>query len=281
MARATVSVLRNVPAVLRFVWESGRAVVVLGLVARVVAALLPPALFWVSKLIIDTIYRILTTHQPAGPRLWWLVAAEFGIAVTIGVLGRAIDYLDTLLAGRYMHHISVRVMEHAASLDLLAYEDPTFYDRLERARVQATDRLYMIQAIGRLVQQMITTITLSISIMFFSPWLLLLLVVGVIPAFVGETHFAFLGYAKNFGQTPIRRQLDYLRILGGSKEAAKELKLFGLQDFLTSRFKKLSDRGLRAGRSAGAPQGGGGLCALCDRNGWLLHSLRFRSVENA
>ena len=238
--RERLSALRNVPAVLRFVWESGRAVVVLGLVARVVAALLPPALFWVSKLIIDTIYRILTTHQPAGPRLWWLVAAEFGIAVTIGVLGRAIDYLDTLLAGRYMHHISVRVMEHAASLDLLAYEDPTFYDRLERARVQATDRLYMIQAIGRLVQQMITTITLSISIMFFSPWLLVLLVVGVIPAFVGETHFAFLGYAKNFGQTPIRRQLDYLRILGGSKEAAKELKLFGLQDFLTRRFKKLS-----------------------------------------
>jgi ATP-binding cassette subfamily B protein len=100
----------------------------------------------------------------------------------------------------------------------------------------------MIQAIGRLIQQLITTITLSVTIMLFSPWLLLLLVVGVIPAFVGETHFAFLGYAKNFKQTPIRRQLDYLRILGGSKEAAKELKLFGLQEFLTSRFKVLSDQ---------------------------------------
>ena len=141
-----------------------------------------------------------------------------------------------------MNHISVRVMEHAASLDLLAYEDPVFYDRLERARVQATDRLYMIQAIGRLIQQVITTITLSVSIMVFSPWLLLLLIVGVIPAFVGETHFAFLGYAKNFRQTPIRRQLDYLRVLGGSKEAAKELKLFGLRDFLTGRFKALSDQ---------------------------------------
>jgi ATP-binding cassette, subfamily B, bacterial len=98
----------------------------------------------------------------------------------------------------------------------------------------------MIQAIGRLVQQAITTITLSISIMLYSPWLLLMLIVGVIPAFVGETHFAFLGYAKNFRQTPVRRQLDYLRILGGSKEAAKELKLFGLKDFLTDRFKVLS-----------------------------------------
>jgi ATP-binding cassette subfamily B protein len=240
--RDRLSALRNVPVVLRFVWESGRAVVVFGVVSRVLASLLPVALFWVSKLIIDTIVRLVTTHQPVGDRLWWLVAVEFAIAVSIALLGRAIDYSDSLLAGKYMRYISIRVMEHAASLDLLAYEDPVFYDRLERARVQATDRLYMIQAIGRLIQQVITTITLSISIMLFSPWLLLLLVIGVIPAFVGETHFAFLGYAKNFRQTPLRRQLDYLRILGGSKEAAKELKLFGLKDFLTGKFTRLSDQ---------------------------------------
>jgi ATP-binding cassette subfamily B protein len=240
--RDRLSALRNVPTVLRFVWESGRTAVVLGLVSRIIASLLPPALFWVSKLIIDNIFRTVTTHQPISSRLWWLVAAEFSIAVSMGLVGRLIDYLDALLAGKYMNYISVRVMEHAASLDLLAYEDPVFYDRLERARVQATDRLYMIQAIGRLIQQVITTITLSISIMVFSPWLLLLLIVGVIPAFVGETHFAFLGYAKNFRQTPIRRQLDYLRVLGGSKEAAKELKLFTLRDFLTGRFRALSDQ---------------------------------------
>jgi ATP-binding cassette, subfamily B, bacterial len=240
--RDRLSALRNVPTVLDFVWESGRTAVVLGLIARVIAAILPPALFWVSKLIIDLIVKIVTTHQPVGARLWWLVAAEFGLAVCTGLVGRLIDYLDTLLAGKYMNYISVRVMEHASSLDLIAYEDPVFYDRLERARVQATDRLYMIQAIGRLIQQMITTITLSITIMLFSPWLLLLLIAGVIPAFIGETHFAFLGYAKNFRQTPVRRQLDYLRILGGSKEAAKELKLFGLRGFLTGRFKGLSDQ---------------------------------------
>src|SRR4029077_1779434 len=120
--------------------------------------------------------------------------------------------------------------------------DPVFYDRLERARVQATDRLGMIQSIGRLVQLVITTISLSVSILLFSPWLLLLLIVGVIPAFLGESHFALLGYAKNFRQTPVRRQLDYLRVLGGSREAAKELKLFGLQKFLIDRFTRLSDQ---------------------------------------
>jgi ATP-binding cassette, subfamily B, bacterial len=240
--RERVAALRQVPTVLGFVWESGRAVVVVGVAARVVASLLPPALFWVSKLIVDNIFRVLTTHQPVGSRLWWLVAVEFALAIAAGLIGRLIDYLDALLAGKYTHYISIRVMEHAAGLDLLAYEDPVFYDRLERARVQATDRLYMIQAIGRLIQQAITTITLSISIMVFSPWLLLLLVVGVIPAFVGETHFAFIGYAKNFRQTPVRRQLDYLRTLGGSKEAAKELKLFGLKGFLTDRFRSLSSQ---------------------------------------
>ncbi len=108
--------------------------------------------------------------------------------------------------------------------------------------MQATDRLGMIQSIGRLIQQVITAASLSVSILLFSPWLLLLLIAGILPAFLGESHFAFLGYAKNFRQTPIRRELDYLRVLGGSREAAKELKLFGLKDFLIGRFTRLSDQ---------------------------------------
>ena len=184
----------------------------------------------------------MTTHQAVPTRLWYVVAIEFGLAIVASTIARVVDYLDSLLADNYTRHVSIEVMKHAAELDLLAYEDPVFYDRLERARVQATDRLGMIQSMGRLIQQVVTTIALSISILLFSPWLLLLLIVGVVPAFLGESHFAFLGYAKNFRQTPIRRQLDYLRVLGGSKEAAKELKLFGLKDFLTDRFTKLSDQ---------------------------------------
>jgi ATP-binding cassette, subfamily B, bacterial len=239
--RERMSALRNLPPVLKIVWDSGPAVVVLGFVFRLLAALQPVALLYVSKLIIDTIVNVLQKHQPIPTRLWWLVAAEFLVAVLGNVFTRTIDYLDSLLADKYTRYVSIQVMKHAAELDVIAYEDPVFYDRLERARVQATDRLAMIQMLGRLVQQAITTITLSVSIIYFSPWLLLLLIAGVIPAFVGESHFAFLGYAKNFRQTPIRRKLDYLRILGGSKEAAKELKLFGLSQFLTDRFTRFSD----------------------------------------
>jgi ATP-binding cassette, subfamily B, bacterial len=237
-----LAALRNVPPVLGMVWQSGPAVVAFGLIFRLFAAVLPVALLWITKLIIDRIVHAVSAHQAVNPRFWWLVAAEFGIALLMSILSRGIDYLDSLLADKYTRHVSIAVMKHASELDLIAYEDPVFYDRLERARVQATDRLAMIQSIGRLVQQLITAVTMSVSIIVYSPWLMLLLVAGVLPAFLGESHFAFLGYAKNFRQTPIKRQLDYLRVLGGSKEAAKELKLFGLSGFLTDRFTRLSNQ---------------------------------------
>src|SRR5258708_6132368 len=237
-----LAALRNVPPVLRIVWQAGPLVVSFGLFFRLISSLVPLAALWVPKLIIDRIAHALSTHETMPRVFWWLVAAEFGIAILGSILARTIDYLDALLADKYTRHISIRVMEHAANLDLTAYEDPVFYDRLERARVQATDRLGMIQSIGRLVQQVITGCSLSVSILLFSRWLWVLLIVGILPAFLGESHFAFLGYARNFRQTPIRRELDYLRVLGGSREGAKELKLFGLKKFLVERFTRLSDQ---------------------------------------
>src|SRR6059058_1989544 len=184
--RERFSALRNVRPVLRIVWESGPVVVGLGLAFRFLASFVPVLALWITKLIIDTIVRAVAAHRPVEGSLWWLVAAEFALAIFGSVLGRTIDYLDALLADNYTRHVSIQVMKHAADLDLLAYENPVFYDRLERARVQATDRLGMIQSIGRLIQQVITAGSLSVSILLFSPWLLLLLIAGIIPAFLVE-----------------------------------------------------------------------------------------------
>ena len=236
-----LSALRNVPPILRIVWQSGPGVVAFGIIARIVAALLPVGIGYIPKLIIDILDQLIKTHGPVPQRLWWLVGAEFGLAIASSLVTRMIDYSDALLANKYTRHVSIQVMKHASELDLTAYEDPIFYDRLERARVQATDRLVMIQSIGRLELQIITALGWSVAVMLYSPWLMLLLVAAVLPAFIGETHFAFLGYAKNFRQTPIKRQLDYLRQAGATKEAAKELKLFNLSRFFTDRFAKLSD----------------------------------------
>ncbi|MBV9340623.1 MAG: ABC transporter ATP-binding protein [Acidobacteria bacterium] len=236
-----LSALRNVPPILRIVWQSGPGVVTFGISARLLAALLPVALAWIPKLIVDILVDLSKHPAPVPVRLWWLVGAEFGLAVASSIVTRIIDYTDSLLANKYTRYVSIQVMKHASELDLTAYEDPVYYDRLERARVQATDRLVMIQSIGRLELQVITAITMSIAVMVYSPWLMLLLTLAVLPAFLGESHFAFLGYAKNFRQTPIKRQLDYLRVVGGTKEAAKELKLFSLSQFFTSRFARLSE----------------------------------------
>jgi ATP-binding cassette subfamily B protein len=234
-----VRALKNVPPVLHFVWESGPAVVFWNIAIRILVAFLPVGIGIIGRFIIDGVNR-LRLRQSLPQHFWWLVGSEMALAVLTGILSRAVDYFDNLLADRYTHHVSVEVMRKAASLDVTVYEDPVFYDRLERARVQATDRLAMIQQMGRLIQQSVTAIAFSAVLIRYSPFLLLLLVAGILPAFLGESHFAFLTYAKNFRQTPARRQMDYLRQVGGSKEAAKELKLFNLSEYLTGRFTALS-----------------------------------------
>ena len=236
-----VRALKNIPPVLHFVWEAGPVVVFWNIVLRVVVAFLPVGIGIIIRYIIDGVNRI-RVHQPLPKGFWWLVFGEMALAVLTAILSRAVDYFDNLLADRYTHHVSVEVMRKAAALDVTVYEDPVFYDRLERARVQATDRLAMIQQIGRLIQQTVTAVAFSAVLVVYSPVLLLLLVAGIVPAFLGESHFAFLTYAKNFRQTPLRRQMDYLRQVGGSKEAAKELKLFNLSEFLSKRFEAHSKR---------------------------------------
>src|ERR1700744_6227319 len=229
------------PAVLRILWESALAGVTWGLILRVIVATLPFGIAKIAAYILNDIAEVIRGHALA-PNFWKLVIAEVGLNVLLGLMTRAIDYSDSLLAHRYTQYVSVRGMDQAARLDLTTYENPIFYDRLERARVQATDRLAMIQQMGRLFQQVITTLVFSAALAWASPWLVLLLALGVLPSFLGETHYAFLGYAKNFRQTPAKRQMDYLRQVAGSREGAKEVKLFGLSRYFTERFQALANQ---------------------------------------
>jgi ATP-binding cassette, subfamily B, bacterial len=237
-----IHALKNIPRVMKFVWEAAPAVVVGEAVARVTVALIPLSMLIVTRSIIDAIYAYKAHQTPLPGFFWWLVALEFGLAAFAAIVARLIDFCDTTLAERFMRHISITLMKHAANLDLLSYEDPVFYDKLERARAQSTDRVQTIKIAGRLIQEAITTISLAAGIFFYSPWLLLALFVCVVPAFMGETHFAFLTYSMSFQQTPARRELDYLRTVSGTKEGAKEVKLFGLAPFLVGRYSDVADR---------------------------------------
>ena len=233
--------MKNIPPVLGLIWQSGPALVLSALLLRAALALAPLASLWIGKLIIDVLVSTVRTHGPAPQRIWLYVAIEFLIAAVAGLTGRTIDYCDGRIADRFSRTVTLRVMRHAATLDLTSFEDPVFYDRLDRARLQANDRLSMLTAFGQLTQQVITLTSLAASVIVFSPLLFVLLALTVIPAFLGESHFAFLGYSLAYSLTPLRRELDYLRDLGTRKESAKELKIFGLGDYFFRRFRDIND----------------------------------------
>jgi len=220
------------------IWASGRATIVASISLRAVLALLPLAALWIGKQIIDLVVRGAKTPG-SHSQVIRLLIAECAIATLGAILSRAIDYCDALIADKFSREVGLRVMKHAAILDLQSFEDPTFYDRLERARVQGTDRLGMLNALGRLLQQSITLVSLAVTLLLYSPILFAVTLLAAIPSFLGESHFAFLEYSLAYSLTPLRRELDYLRDLGTKKESAKERRVFGLSDFLSNRFKDI------------------------------------------
>ena len=237
--RERLAALRYVPPLLKMVWNTHRGYATTIFALRVSRAFVPVATLWVGKLIIDGTIRASQGRAPARSVLV-LIGLEFGIVALGEALNRA-SVIESILGELFSNKMSVQLMEHAALLDLQQFEDPTFYDQMERARRGTSNRVAMfIQTLG-LLEGMITLVSLSAALLLQSPWLVVLLAVAVIPGFVGETHFASLNYAIQNRWTSQRRELDYLRYVAASNETAKEVQLFGLASWLVERFRALSD----------------------------------------
>lgn len=231
--------LRYVPPLIKLVWETHRGYTTSMALLRLMRAGVPVAMLWVGKLIIDTVVAS-RESSPTYSRLWKLVALEIAIVTANDVLARTSSLVESLLGDLFSNHTSVRLMEHAATLDLAHFEDPAFYDQLERARRQTTSRIGLLAQLLAIGQDGLTLISLGAALVVYNPWLLLLLAVAVLPSFFGETHFASLEYSMQFRWTPQRRQLDYLRYVAASDRTAKEVQSFGLSPWLIDRFRKLS-----------------------------------------
>src|SRR5690606_15587863 len=145
--------------------------------------------------------------------------------------GRAVGFVDSALAELSVNAASVRLMEHAATLDLEDFEDSELQDQLERARRQSSGRSALMGQLFGQAQDIVTVIAFAAGLMAYAPWLIGLMLVALLPAFLGEMHFNAQGYALNFHWTPERRELDYVRQAGASVETAKEVKIFGLEGF--------------------------------------------------
>ncbi len=209
---------------------------------RIVRSMIPVSILYVGKLIIDHVLALSTGKSNDTFYLWELVAAEFALAFLSDALARFTTLTDSLLGDLFANHTSVLIMKHAATLDLAQFEDSTFYDKLERARQQTVGRTVLLSQVLSQLQDIITVGFLAVGFIAFNPWLILILLVAVLPAFMGESYFNDRTYSLNRRQTPERRELDYLRYVGASDESAKEVKLFNLSGFLIDRFKFLSTK---------------------------------------
>jgi ATP-binding cassette subfamily B protein len=240
--------MRNLPPFLRMVWETHRGYVTGIALLRLLRAFIPIATLWVGKLIVDAVVEASRGGVPDWDRIGTLVALEFGIVALGEVAARTGTLLESLLGDLFSNRMSVRLMEHAAELDLQHFEDPVFYDRLERARRQTVGRIALLSQLFGLAQDALTLLTLIGTLLAFSPILFALLVLAVLPSFLGETHFAALGYSLLYQWTPERRKLDYYRMIAASSTTAKEVKLFGLSPFLIGQYRTLADRFYLANR---------------------------------
>ncbi|MES2858587.1 MAG: ABC transporter ATP-binding protein [Pseudomonadota bacterium] len=256
--RERFGAMRNVPPFLREIWGTSKPLTIAAIGLRLIRAFLPVATLYVGKLIIDEAIRLIALDVPERLRPAWesgqlnhlivLLGIELGLAIGSDLLGRAVSYVDTVLSEQFTNATSVRLMEHAATLDLEDFEDADLQDKLDRARRQTMGRMSLMGQLFGQAQDMITVVSFAVGLLAYAPWLMVLLLVALIPAFVGESHFNALNYSLNFQWTPERRQLEYLRQMGASVETAKEVKIFNLNRFFIERFRTLSQKFFEANR---------------------------------
>ena len=248
--RERLQALRNLPKFFSLMWDTSRKLTTANLLLRLVRSAAPVAALTIGKLIIDEIVRLATGHAGIISKgLLELVLLEMAVLLVSDVLGRLIALSDSLLGDLFSNKTSIRLMSHAASLDLYYFEDSVFYDKLERARQQTVGRTALMgQALAQF-QDAVTIGSLAIALIAFNPWLLILLFVALVPAFLGEAHFNAKTYSFMRKWTPERRELDMLRYTGASDETAKEVKIFSLSGFLIGRYEKLFAQFYQTNRS--------------------------------
>jgi ATP-binding cassette subfamily B protein len=245
--------IRNLGRLFAQIWRTSRTLTLLSIVLRVVVAVLPPLVLLFTKLIIDEVVHQTGLGAPgpgfadwwASGRLGWLLVlltGEFGLVLARDVLNRSINVVDQLLGEQHSNRISVELMRHATGLDLTHFEQSDYQDRLERARRQAASRSNALSQVFSQGQMVITALSFAVGLLLYAPLLIGLMVVAALPAVFGEVRFNRLAYWISHERSPERRQMEYLRQIGASADSAKEVKLFGLGEYLVTRFKALADR---------------------------------------
>jgi len=238
--KESFSALIYIPRFFKEIWNTDKKLFLISSLCRLVGAVLPVLILWLGKLIIDEIILQSKADIAELNQLWMYVAIEFGLILLSDLVNRAITLTDGLLGDSYSINTSIKIIKKTNQVDISSLEDSEFYDMLERARTQTTGRVALMSNVLGELQSLISIATLVAGLIYFEPYLLILLVLSIIPSFINEIWFSQKHYSLVRGWTAERRELDYLRFIGANDKTAKEIKLFGLTDFIVQRFKNLS-----------------------------------------
>ena len=235
--------LKYLPRFFRSVYKSSPKMFSLNVILRLIKSIFPVVLLWVGKEIIDEVIAIVNTGESQElNKLYLLIAIEFGIAIFSDVFNRLIGTTDTLMGSLYSNDSSVELIQKTARVDLQYLEDSEFYDKLERARRQTVGRVNLMSNSLAQAQDFITIVSLISALIYFYPILVILLVISIIPTLLNELKFSSSNYKLTSRMAPERRQLDYMRVIGASDVTAKEVKLFGLADFISRTFSTTANK---------------------------------------
>ncbi len=229
---------------LGLVWQTNQRLAIALVLLTLSAGLLPAAMAWVGKLIVDGVMAQMELVRGGAPADYWpvlqLVLLEGGIIALLSAAQRGINACQSLLRAQLGFRVNEMILEKALTLDLAQFEDAEFYDKLIRARRQASTRpLSLVMRSFGLLQQLIALVSFSILIAQFSVWAMVLLIAAGLPAFVAETKFSGDAFRLFRFRSSEARQQNYLETVLAREDHAKEVKLFGLGPMLLERYRTI------------------------------------------
>ncbi|WP_326838349.1 ABC transporter ATP-binding protein [Halomonas sp. 328] len=231
---------------IRLVWETSRPLTLGLAVCTLVAGVLPAVAAWLGQLIVDAVVAAMAAHRESGQAptfesLWPVlryVLAEAGVIALIALAQRGLSAQQSLLRAQLGHKVNVLILEKAGQLSLAQFEDSELYDKLTRARREASTRpLALVNKTFALGQHGISLVSFGVLLVGFSPWALLILVVGALPVFLSEAKFSGDAFRLFRWRSPQTRMQMYLETVLAREDSIKEVRLFGLEPLLLGRYR--------------------------------------------
>ncbi|MEE4172654.1 MAG: ABC transporter ATP-binding protein [Xanthomonadales bacterium] len=232
---------------LGLVWSTNRPLTIALAICTVAAGLLPAAMAWVGALIIDAVVAATALASESGTvdmaEIFWLVGLEAAIVAALAGAQRGISLCQALLRAQLGQRVNLMILEKAVRLELAQFEDSEFYDKLTRARREASSRpLSLVTRLFGLAQNLISLVSYGVLLVQFSPWAVVVLVLAGLPAFMAETRFSNDAFALFRWRSPDTRMQIYLETVLAREDNVKEVKLFGLGPLLLQRYRDIFRR---------------------------------------